>query len=359
MMMIFISKSFLLKTYCYIWKLIFIMTDFSSFSSKKINDEISVYSLTNENGIEAQFTNFGATILSLIIPTKNGKIDVLLGFDNVEEYIKAFEIGASPYFNCVVGRFAGRIKNAQFYLNNQLVLLDKNHGKHHLHGGNHHLSNVAWDFINYDEKNNSIAFSYLSKANDFYSGDVSVEVNYSLSKDNKLIINYKATSTEDTLFNLTNHAYFNLDGFAGSVLDQKMMINAEQFLELDEENIPTGKYILMENHQFDYRNFKNVVSGIDHCFIIKNETQPAAILMSEKNHLKMKVYTNQPAVQIYVGGKTVDELKNKENTTFHSESGICFETQVFPDAPNHENFPNAILRQGETYLQNTSFEFEF
>lgn len=115
----------------------------------------------------------------------------------------------------------------------------------------------------------------------------------------------------------------------------------------------------MENHQFDYRNFKNVVSGIDHCFIIKNETQPAAILMSEKNQLKMKVYTNQPAVQIYVGGKTVDELKNKENTTFHSESGICFETQVFPDAPNHENFPNAILRQGETYLQNTSFEFEF
>ncbi len=335
------------------------MTDSSSFSSKIINDEISVYTLTNENGIEAQFTNFGATILSLIIPTKNGKIDVILGFESVEEYIKAFRIGASPYFNCVVGRFAGRIKNAQFYLNNQLVHLDKNHGNHHLHGGNHHLSNVAWEFINYDKKNNSIMFSYLSKANEFYSGDATIEVNYSLSEDNKLNINYKATSTEDTLFNLTNHAYFNLDGLTGSVLDQKLMINALEFLELDKENIPTGNYIPMENHQFDYKNFKNVVSGIDHCFVLKNEKEPAAILKSEKNQLKMKVYTNQPSVQIYVGGKTANELKNKENIAFHSESGICFETQVFPDAPNHKNFPNAILRKGETYLQNTSFEFIF
>jgi len=113
----------------------------------------------------------------------------------------------------------------------------------------------------------------------------------------------------------------------------------------------------MENHAFDFRHSKNVVAGIDHCFVLKNNTEPAAILESVKNGVTMKVYTDQPAVQIYVGGKTSDELQNKESVEYHTESGICFETQVFPDAPNHEDFPNAILRKGETYQQNTTFQF--
>ena len=113
----------------------------------------------------------------------------------------------------------------------------------------------------------------------------------------------------------------------------------------------------MENHAFDFRNSKNVVAGIDHCFVLNNNTEPAAILESVKNGVTMKVYTDQPAVQIYVGGKTSDELQNKESVEYHTESGICFETQIFPDAPNHEDFPNAILRKGETYQQNTTFQF--
>ena len=113
----------------------------------------------------------------------------------------------------------------------------------------------------------------------------------------------------------------------------------------------------MENHAFDFRSSKNVVAGIDHCFVLKNNTEPAAILESVKNGVTMKVYTDQPAVQIYVGGKTSNELLNKESVEYHTESGICFETQVFPDAPNHEDFPNAILRKGETYQQNTTFQF--
>ena len=323
----------------------------------KHNTEISTYTITNKNGVEAHLTNYGATLLSLYVPTKNGKIDVVLGFHSIDEYIKAFEMGASPYFNAVVGRFAGRIKNAQFQLNGKTIQLDQNHGKHHLHGGKHQLSNVAWNFENYNEETNTLTFSYVSKANEFYSGDVTIEVAYTLTDENELNIKYKATTTEDTLLNLTNHAYFNLDGISGNTLDQKLQINAEKFLELDDEKIPTGNFIPMENHAFDFRSSKNVVAGIDHCFVLKNNTEPAAILESVKNGVTMKVYTDQPAVQIYVGGKTSDELQNKESVEYHTESGICFETQIFPDAPNHEDFPNAILRKGETYQQNTTFQF--
>lgn len=322
-----------------------------------VKNNISLYKITNKNGVEANITNYGATLLSLYVPTKNGKIDVVLGFHSIDEYIKAFEIGASPYFNSVVGRFAGRIKNAQFQLNGKTIQLDQNHGKHHLHGGKHQLSNVAWNFENYNEETNTLTFSYVSKANEFYPGDVTIEVAYTLTDENELNIKYKATTTENTLLNLTNHAYFNLDGISGNTLDQKLQINAEKFLELDDENIPTGNFIPMENHAFDFRNSKNVVAGIDHCFVLKNNTEPAAILESVKNGVTMKVYTDQPAVQIYVGGKTSDELQNKESVKYHTESGICFETQVFPDAPNHEDFPNAILRKGETYQQNTTFQF--
>ena len=323
----------------------------------KHNTEISTYTITNKNGVEAHLTNYGATLLSLYVPTKNGKIDVVLGFHTIDEYIKAFEMGASPYFNAVVGRFAGRIKNAQFQLNGKTIQLDQNHGIHHLHGGKYQLSNVAWNFENYNEETNTLTFSYVSKANEFYPGDVTIEVAYTLTDENELNIKYKATTTEDTLLNLTNHAYFNLDGILGNTLDQKLQINAEKFLELDAENIPTGNFIPMENHAFDFRSSKNVVAGIDHCFVLKNNTEPAAILESVKNGVTMKVYTDQPAVQIYVGGKTSDELQNKESVEYHTESGICFETQVFPDAPNHEDFPNAILRKGETYQQNTTFQF--
>lgn len=330
--------------------------------SQKITDtvhgeEISLYTITNKNGMEANITNYGATLFSLYVPTKNGKIDVVLGFNTIEEYIKAFEIGASPYFNTIVGRFAGRIKNSQFPLNGKIIQLDANHGKHHLHGGKNQLSNVAWTFESYQEATNTLIFSYVSKANEFYPGDVTIEVAYTLTDLNELNIQYKATTTEDTLLNLTNHAYFNLDGLSGNTLDQKLQINAERFLELDSENIPTGNYIPMENHAFDFRTSKNVVPGIDHCFILKDHTNPAAILESEKNSLVMNVYTDQPAVQIYVGGKTSDELQNKDLVEFHTESGICFETQIFPDAPNHADFPDAILRKGDTYHQNTTFQF--
>lgn len=323
----------------------------------KHSSEISLYKLTNKSDIEINITNYGATIFSLFIPTKNGKIDVVLGFNSIDEYIKAFEIGASPYFNAIVGRFAGRIKNAQFQLNEKTIRLDKNNGKHHLHGGKYQLSNVVWNFENYNKETNTLVFSYLSKANEFYLGDVMIEVAYTLTEDNKINIKYKATTTEDTLLNLTNHAYFNLDGLAENVLDQKLQINAKRFLELDKEKIPTGNFIPMENHLFDFRSSKNVVAGLDHCFVLENNVEPAAILESKKNGITMKIYTNQPSVQIYVGGKTSAKLQNKNSVKFHKESGICFETQNFPDAPNHKNFPNSILKKGDTYQQDTTFEF--
>lgn len=327
------------------------------FGVTKHNEEVSLYTLNNKNGIEAKISNFGATLYSLFVPTKNGKTDVVLGFNSLNDYIESFEKEGSPYFSAIVGRIAGRIKNAQFPLNGKTVMLDRNHGKHHLHGGKYQLSNVAWNFENYNPETNSITFSYLSKENEFYPGDVSIEVIYQLSDDNSLSIKYKATATEDTPLNLTNHAYFNLDSQTGSVLEQKLTVNADKFLELDQDSTPTGKFIEVENHPFDFRKSKNVIRGIDNCFVLKNNTEPCAVLRSEKNDLTMKVFTDQPSVQIYVGGKTAEGLNNKNLVKYHTESGICFETQLFPDSPNHEHFTDIILRKGKTYQQNTSFQF--
>lgn len=325
------------------------------------NQEILFYSIKNKSGLELKVTNFGATIFSLEIPSKNGKNDVVLGFNKIEDYVKSFEKDGSPFFSAVVGRFAGRIANSQFPLNGKTIYLDHNLGKHHLHGGKNHISNVIWDFIKYDEKSNTITFSYLSKTNEYYPGDVTIDVSYTLSEGNALIVTYNATTTEDTLLNLTQHAYFNLDGQNGNVSEQKLTVNADVFLEVDSDCIPTGNLINLNNHSFDFRIPKNVVPGINDCFVLKNNTEPApaAVLHSEKNNLTMKVFTNQPAVQIYVGGMISDEFTAKESAKYHSESGICFETQAFPDAPNHENFPNAILRKGEKYFHETTFQFCF
>lgn len=330
-----------------------------SFSSKKIKNNLFVFSLTNKNGMEVMLSNYGATLLSLYIPTSKGKIDVLLGFSSVEEHIRAHKLGLSPLFNCVVGRFAGRIKNAEFSLNNKTIFLDKNHGQHHIHGGNYQLGNTIWQFSEYNTTENSITLTYLSKENEYYPGDVTISVTYYLTNDNQLKIKYIANTTQDTLLNLTNHAYFNLDGIEGNVTQQHLKINADEFLELDQDKIPTGNFIKVDNHIFDFRIAKNVIAGIDHCFVIKNNTKPCAVLSSKKNNITMKVFTTEPGVQIYVGGKVSDELETKKQVKLHTESGICFETQLFPDSPNHTNFPNAILRKEDTYIQETVFEFNF
>jgi aldose 1-epimerase len=316
--------------------------------------------LINKNGMQLKVINYGATVTSLKIPLENDKIvDVVLGFDNLEGYLKSFDLESAPYLGATVGRFAGRINKGIFELNGKIFGLNINSDNHALHGGNLGFSKVVWEVksINHGE-NPSITLVYASPNNDEkYPGDLSVELTYTLSEKNELIIEYHATSTEDTIVNLTHHSYFNLDGHNSDVSNQEMSVNSKEILETTNENIPTGTFLDLTNSPFDFSSFKKCPAKIDTTFILNKGKELAASLFSKKNKLKMSVYTDQPAVHIYVGGNC-EAIKGKENVLYHSLSGICFETQNFPDAPNHEHFSSSVLKKDAIYEQKTTYKFE-
>jgi len=314
--------------------------------------------LQNENGAKLQVMTYGATVTSLKIPLENEVVDVVLGFNSLQDYVDSFSLPNAPYFGAVVGRYAGRIANGKFNLNGKAFHLNKNNGNHSLHGGNTGLSRVDWKVKSVrDNVNPSITLKYVSPDwEDNYPGDLTVELTYTLSEQNELIVEYKATSTEDTIINLTHHSYFNLDRHDSDVTNQDLYVNSGNVLETDSENIPTGRVLNTDGTAFDFSSPKKCPSKIDNTFVLNEEL--AATLFSKNNNLQLSVYTNQPAVHIYVGGNCFNKIKGKEDADYHQTSGICFETQNFPDAPNHPNFPDSVLRKGETYYHKTIYKFD-
>lgn len=331
------------------------------FGQLQNGEAVEAHTLINKNGIEVTIITFGATITSIKIPLQNGKkIDVVLGFDNLADYVKSFEFGDSPYFGATVGRYAGRIKNGVFQLNNKTYQLDQNFNNHTLHGGKKGISQKIWKVKDDSPvEKSAVTFSCFSPTNEGdFPGDLAIELTYTLTDENELLLDYSATSSEDTIINLTNHSYFNLEGHTASISNQDLIVNSIFHLETDSENIPTGNFFPNENTPFDYSKKQKCPTTIDTSFVMNKDQQIAASLYSEKTKLKMSVYTNQPSVHIYVGGTCNKYLRGKENTVYHDQSGICFEAQNFPDAPNHPSFPSAILKRGATYLQKTSYKFE-
>ncbi|MEO5776858.1 MAG: aldose epimerase family protein [Flavobacterium sp.] len=321
--------------------------------------EVFCYTMANKKGAEVSIMNYGATIMSLKIPLATGeKIDVVLGFDTLEDYINSYNLPSPPYFGTTVGRFAGRINNAEFFLNGKRNFLNKNHGEHNLHGGILGFSRKFWKVIeSTSDENPSITFEYVSQNNDEnFPGELTVQVRYTLTEENELQVIFTATTSEDTIVNLTQHSYFNLDGHTNAISNQSLIINSKKIVETNKELIPTGNFVSLNNHPFDFAAAKPIPTFIDNTFVLENEN--AATLISEKNRLKLSVITDQPAVHIYVGGNCFDKIKGKENADYHPKSGICFETQNFPDAPNHVCFPNSILKKGEQYNHQTTFKFE-
>ncbi|MEK8180521.1 aldose epimerase family protein [Flavobacterium buctense] len=329
------------------------------FGTTPDNKEVLCYTLTNKNGMECSVINHGATITSIKIPTSNGqKTDVVLGFDTLEDYINSFDLPSAPYLGTVVGRYAGRINNASFKLNGEKVQLTKNHKSHQIHGGLEGFSRKFWEVTSiYEDINPSITLEYTSLANEEnFPGELNVKVTYTLTENNELKVTFQAKSTEDTIINLTQHSYFNLDGHTKDIASQKLFINAKNILETTTELIPTGNYTDLKNHTFDFSSPKNCPIIIDNTFVL--ESKEAATLYSENTKIKMTVFTNQPGVHVYVGGNCFGQIKAKENADYHPASAICFETQNFPDAPNHSHFPNSVLRKNEEYLHQTTFKFE-
>ncbi|WP_317047925.1 aldose epimerase family protein [Flavobacterium crocinum] len=323
-------------------------------------DEIYSFDLVNKNGMKVQIINYGATVTSIQIPVDGKLTDVVLGFDNLESYLESYNLPSAPYFGTTVGRYAGRIHNATFSLNDKKFQLDGNNNGNTLHGGPMGFGRKTWSVTDAKTgENPSITFGLLSEhLDENFPGEMTVYLTYTLTEENELKLDYKATSTEDTIINLTHHSYFNLDGHDGNVLEQQMFIKSAKMLETNSDNIPTGDFTDLTDHDFDFRTTKNCPFPIDNSFVVNSKTEIVAQLISLKNKLRMNVYTDQPSVHIYVGGNCFGKLKGKENVDYNAQSGICFETQNFPDAPNQTHFPNAVLKKGEQYAQKTVYQFE-
>ena len=336
------------------------------------DQNIEQYKLENSNGVVVELLNLGGIITSIKTPDSNGKIaDIALGFDDPKKYLESH-----PYFGAIIGRFGNRIAGGSFSLDDKDYQLAVNNGSNHLHGGIKGFDKVFWDAQRFSDINASgVVLHYLSKhMEEGYPGNLSVTVTYTLTNDDILKVRYEASTDQKTIINLTQHSYFNLSGdFASQILDHELMINADAFLAVDENQIPTGAYATVAQTPFDFSSFKTIGkdfnaenkqlkigNGYDHCFVINpSETAmvEAAVVQHPKSGRVMTVFTDQPGVQLYTGNFLDNTLTAKNGGTYGPQTGFCLETQHFPDAPNQSNFPTTILNPGETFASETWFQF--
>ncbi len=331
------------------------------------HQEVTLFTLTNDQGMVVSVMNYGCTITKIIVPDKNGTFEnVVLGFDELEGYLEH-----SPFFGAICGRVAGRIGKGQFELNGKNYTLAKNDGENHLHGGLKGFDKVLWD-AEINEEELAIHFSRTSPdGEEGYPGNLEMKVTYQLTNENELIITYRGISDEDTLVNVTNHSYFNLSGdLKNDVLDHVLQVKSDAFLELGDDLIPTGKYLDVEGTPFDLREGRKIQDGVnssyhqnvivgngyDHPFLLNSNYQQEVVLSEPTSGRTLIVETNEPAVVIYSGNMLQDNIQ-VYGVRSCKHLGICLETQGPPDAIHHEHFPTMILKKGEDYLRTTKYTF--
>jgi len=323
--------------------------------------EVFSYTLSNGRGLEATFINYGATITSLKVGAENEATDVVLGFDNINSYIQSFGLPSGPYFGSIIGRYAGRISQAEVALNGEIYTLNANNNGNTLHGGLSGFGRAYWKMkkIQGGERP-SITFAYTSPdGEENFPGNLTVEVEYVLTPENELLVNYTAVTDKATVLNLTQHSYFNLGGHSQTLEGQQVEVFSDKVLEVTNQGIPTGGFTNVEGTALDFNTPAECPKSIDNSFVLPQDyNRLAARLHNPATGLEMEVYTNQPSVHIYVGGNCFGQLKGKEDADYTPYSGICFEAQHYPDALKHEHFPTVVLNPGETYIQNTKFAFK-
>ena len=328
--------------------------------------KISTITITAAGGLQANITNYGAKILSLLVPNRDGeKVDVLLGFSQMEEW-QTLE----PSFNAVIGRYANRIKNGCFSIDGQTYQLPINCAGNTLHGGLQGFQQQIWDIV--QQSHDSIVLHYQSvDGEQGFPGTVDVYVTYQITRDNALRITYEAKTSAPTVINLTQHAYFNLEGeHADSIREHLLQINADAFTEMDDTNCPTGTILSVEGSPMDFRQPTRIGDRIDDAFFAHTRGIDANWVLHPTPHTlhstpvatlsaagrTMQVFTTQPGLQVYTAN-FVEENIGKSGTIYHPQNAICLETQNYPDAPNHPSFPSAILRPGEIYFSQTEYKF--
>ena len=334
-------------------------------------EEAYIFTLMNSKGMSVKITNFGGVIISIEVPDNKGRFDdVVLGYDKLEQYFSQ-----GPYFGAIIGRFANRIENASFKLNGIEYKIGKNDGENSLHGGIKGFDKVLWNAGIIDGEKEALELTYLSKdGEEGFPGNLQVKVTYSLTEDNAIRIDYHAQSDKDTIVNLTNHSYFNLSGHnSGDILTHKIMINSDRFTVNDEYSIPTGEIRAVKDTPIDFTELteigKNIDSdyeqivlgkGYDHNWILNingKDTEKAAEVFDQNSGRVMEVYTTKPGVQFYTGNFLDGSYIGKGGTRYERRSGLCLETQYFPNSINNKHFPSPILRAGEEYNHTTIYKF--
>ncbi len=328
--------------------------------------DVILFTLANGQNMVVKIMNYGGIITAIQAPDKDGNLaDIVLGFNTFKEYQDGH-----PYFGALVGRYANRIAQGRFALNNQTYQLAINNGPNHIHGGISGFDKVVWEaheFMNGAEA--GVELQYHSRdGEEGYPGNLAVKVRYSLNDNNELRITYQATSDKPTIINLTQHSYFNLSGEgSGDILDHEIAINADSFTVVDADLIPTGEIRSVKGSPLDFTTpyrigdrIQNVPGGYDHNYVLnksQNELALAAQVRDPKSGRRMEVYTTQPGIQLYTANFLDGTLGGKSGKAYQKHGAFCLETQHFPDSPNQPHFPATVLQPGETYDQVTVYKF--
>jgi len=338
---------------------------------RKTSDGIEVDQFIMKNGMKVGEITYGRIIHFLTARDKNDYKDIVLGYDNLAQYE-----ASDPYFRAIIGRYGNRIAGGKFDLNDEGYELAKNNGDNHLHGGLKGFDKVVWKAKKIIAENSAlIDLRYLSKdLEEGYPGNPEVKVTYTLDNNDQLTVNYEANTDKTFIINLTQYSYFNLTGdFKNDILDYEMVINADSFLPVNSELIPTGKFQDVLGTPFDFRKSKtirrdiNIIDdqlknglGYDHCWVLNDQIQRFRFVASahEPNSGRLlEKYSDEPGIQFYSGNFLVGTLPSKRGGNYNFRTGFCIENQHFPDSPNQKNFPTVELNPGEKYFSKTLFKF--
>ncbi|MEL3970907.1 aldose epimerase family protein [Rossellomorea oryzaecorticis] len=326
--------------------------------------QVDSYSLKNDHGMEVSFITYGGTVTKILAPDRNGCLEnVVLGFDTLDEYIKH-----THYFGAIAGRVAGRIGNARYSWNGKTVELTPNEGRNHLHGGSIGFNHVIWneEKVSVAADRVSVTISYYSRnGEEGYPGNLKVDASYTLTDKGSFLIEYQAETDSDTPVNLTNHSYFNLSGDAKyPILDHTLQMEADAYLPLTEENLPTGEIRHVEGTPFDFRQPRTILEGMgeseetkdgyDHPFVLKKDG--SVVLSHAGSGRTMTVETDQKSVVLYTGNFLTGERLSGGGTAGRHK-GLCLETQGYPDAVNHPHFPSVMVKAGEVDRASTVYTF--
>lgn len=344
----------------------------ASFGRLRSGDEVSLYTLKNGSETVVSVSDFGATLVNIETPDKNGQLaSIVCGFDSLDGYLT--DCG---YQGATVGRVANRISNAGFTLDGVRYDLSRNHGKHHLHGGVSGFSFKLWEASAYDGAEPKMVFTRISPdGEEGYPGTLQVEVTFTLTRGGALAISYRASTDKKTIVNMTNHSYFNLDGIDKGDIDSHFLtIDSDTINEADNDLIPTGRFLRVDGTPFDFRSPRRISDGFssdapmirafggyDNCYVLNGydaTLRKAASVYSRESGRRMTVYTDQPCIQLYTANG-IDEGGAHYRGDFAPKvhGSFCLETQKMPDSINHEGFTDVVLMRDRLYEANTVFDF--